>query len=282
VGQVIDTKARGATPTSVVATLLDSSSNEIGSVPVSLAPGQSTGLSPFVGGIAIPAGTMGASLHVASTLDVDGGTHTVGRTEPIASSKPIALASPVRGTWAWTNGQGESSYHTHFQFPEQRYAYDLVIEKDVGGSTQAYEGDPTKNESYFCFGAPIHAPRAGTVVRVVDDVPDNFGTVSNPANTEQRNSSIVIEHEGGVFTISSHIRQGSAKVAEGQHVNAGDVLAEVGNAGFSSEPHLHFAAFVLDATGRVRAGPLSVTGLTSASGAAVMGVPRGSAKYTSP
>jgi murein DD-endopeptidase MepM/ murein hydrolase activator NlpD len=47
----------------------------------------------------------------------------------------------------------------------------------------------------------------------------------------------------------------------GQQVAAGDQLAEVGNAGPGSEPHLRFAAFELDASGRPQAIPLTFTGL---------------------
>ncbi len=36
-----------------------------------------------------------------------------------------------------------------------------------------------------------------------------------------------------------HLKKGSIKVREGQHVNEGEVLAQVGNSGSSSEPHLH-------------------------------------------
>ena len=60
----------------------------------------------------------------------------------------------------------------------------------------------------------------------------------------------------------AHVRKGSAKVKVGDVVRAGDVLAEVGNAGFSTEPHLHLAYYTLDASGRVRALPMAFPGLS--------------------
>ncbi len=45
--------------------------------------------------------------------------------------------------------------------------------------------------------------------------------------------------ESGTFLILAHLKKGSIKVREGQHVDEGEVLAQVGNSGSSSEPHLH-------------------------------------------
>ena len=41
------------------------------------------------------------------------------------------------------------------------------------------------------------------------------------------------------YLILAHLKQGSVLVAAGEHVNAGDILGQVGNSGTTSEPHLH-------------------------------------------
>jgi len=54
---------------------------------------------------------------------------------------------------------------------------------------------------------------------------------------------VVIRHEGlrGVFaTRYDHLRRGSIRVARGQRVRQGQVIALVGSAGRSTGPHLHF------------------------------------------
>lgn len=54
---------------------------------------------------------------------------------------------------------------------------------------------------------------------------------------------IVILHQGvsGVFaTRYDHLRKGSVLVSPGDRVVRGQVIAEVGSAGASTEPHLHF------------------------------------------
>ena len=56
-------------------------------------------------------------------------------------------------------------------------------------------------------------------------------------------------------------------------------MARVGNAGISSEPHLHFQFTELDKTGRHRALPVQFIGLKSAEGRVLNGVPKGAGEY---
>jgi murein DD-endopeptidase MepM/ murein hydrolase activator NlpD len=69
-------------------------------------------------------------------------------------------------------------------------------------------------------------------------------------------------------------------VKVGQTVKAGDVLGRVGNAGFSSEPHLHVGYLTIDRTGRFRNIPMRIEGLKTADGkTADGGVPKGGLVY---
>jgi lipoprotein NlpD len=74
-------------------------------------------------------------------------------------------------------------------------------------------------------GTPIHAAEAGRVVYAGDEVGD-YGKV------------IVIKHMGRWATVYAHNRKNLAD--EGQFVEKGDVIAEVGQTGNASGPHLHF------------------------------------------
>ncbi|HEY2156537.1 MAG TPA: M23 family metallopeptidase, partial [Isosphaeraceae bacterium] len=97
-----------------------------------------------------------------------------------------------------------------------------------------------------------------------------------------RNSCVVVEHAGTHFSIYTHVRKGSAIVKVGQAVKAGDVLGRVGNAGSSSEPHLHFGYLGLDRTGRFRSIPVRIEGLRTVDGKpADGGVPKGGVEYVS-
>lgn len=77
-------------------------------------------------------------------------------------------------------------------------------------------------------------------------------------------------------------REGTAAVAVGQVVAAGTLIGRVGNAGTSSEPHLHLHAFKIDATGRQAAVPITVTGLKSTAGVSLTGIPKGDTIYETP
>ena len=43
------------------------------------------------------------------------------------------------------------------------------------------------------------------------------------------------------MTVYAHLRTDSARISVGQSVQAGEVIAESGNSGYSTAPHLHFA-----------------------------------------
>jgi murein DD-endopeptidase MepM/ murein hydrolase activator NlpD len=149
----------------------------------------------------------------------------------------------------------------------------------VDGQLLSFSGDPTVNANYFCWAKPIRAAKGGVVRLVQDQLPDNNG---NLFDRNEGNNEIIIEHANGVFTRYAHMRQGSARVTVGQTVSAGTVIAEVGNAGASSGPHLHFHAYKIDDTGRIAAVPVSINHLKATDGTPLFGVPKGSLQYQTP
>jgi murein DD-endopeptidase MepM/ murein hydrolase activator NlpD len=50
----------------------------------------------------------------------------------------------------------------------------------------------------------------------------------------------VLDLGDGAYAAVAHLRQGSVLVRPGQRVSAGAELAECGNSGNSTEPHVHF------------------------------------------
>jgi murein DD-endopeptidase MepM/ murein hydrolase activator NlpD len=76
------------------------------------------------------------------------------------------------------------------------------------------------------LGTPIRAVADG---RVIDSRPANgYGYI------------IIIDHGGGISTLYAHMYPQSVKVSVGQSVSRGAPIAEVGNNGWSTGPHLHF------------------------------------------
>ena len=82
-------------------------------------------------------------------------------------------------------------------------------------------------------GIDIDVP-VGTIVRaaapgrvyLIDDDPGGYGT------------AVIIQHTGGYLTLYGHLS--SVLVSKGQYVEVGQPIAESGNTGLSTGPHLHF------------------------------------------
>lgn len=154
------------------------------------------------------------------------------RHEAYETRTPLRL--PFDGEWVvmWGGRTVERNYHA--AAVDQRFAYDLVVVRDG----RRHRGDPTDNASYHCWGVPVVAPGAGRVVVARDGVEDNRPGETNMA--EPAGNHVVIDHGNGEYSFLAHFREGSVRVAVGDHVEAGTVLGECGNSGNSSEPHLHY------------------------------------------
>ncbi len=89
-------------------------------------------------------------------------------------------------------------------------------------------------------GTPILAARVGTVVEVISD---NEGA-STDLTDNKRANVVRIAHLDGAMTVYAHLKRNSIQVRVGESVHQGRKIAESGNTGFSSGPHLHFAVQV--------------------------------------
>jgi murein DD-endopeptidase MepM/ murein hydrolase activator NlpD len=105
------------------------------------------------------------------------------------------------------------------------------------------------------FGQPVLAPADATVVRAHDAKRDHWSRTSPPALLYLAvegavrellgpgrilGNHLVLDLGGGVYAALAHLRGGSLRVRAGDRVTAGQPLAECGNSGNSTEPHLHF------------------------------------------
>jgi murein DD-endopeptidase MepM/ murein hydrolase activator NlpD len=81
------------------------------------------------------------------------------------------------------------------------------------------------------LGAPILAADSGVVVLMKSN-PGGFGYY------------IVIDHGNGYKTLYGHMYRSTVTVNVGDHVKKGDKIAEIGNNGRSTGPHLHFEVHV--------------------------------------
>ena len=142
----------------------------------------------------------------------------------------LPLDGPILVGWGGDRLAG--NYHT--RYPDQRWAYDLLVAKD--GKTHG--GNGSRYEDYYCYGVSVLAPADGKVVTVLDGMPDTPLQTSEtvmPAGGNQINLKVA----PGEYLFLCHLQRGSIAVKDGNQVTRGQKLALVGNSGNTSEPHLH-------------------------------------------
>ncbi len=88
------------------------------------------------------------------------------------------------------------------------------------------------------IGTDILAARSGVVFEVVGH---NFKGGVNRAENAHSANFVRILHSDGTFAVYAHLNWDSVRVSPGDYVVAGQYIADSGNTGFSSGPHLHFA-----------------------------------------
>ena len=88
-------------------------------------------------------------------------------------------------------------------------------------------------ENAFHYGTDIAAD-AGTVISSFAD-----GTVTAVGDSSQLGNYVTVSHDGAFTTLYAHCSRITA--SSGQQVALGDPIAEVGETGNATGPHLHFA-----------------------------------------
>lgn len=86
------------------------------------------------------------------------------------------------------------------------------------------------------IGTEITAVKEG----IVADVQDHFTLGGAAQYFLNKANHVTVMHDDESYAIYAHILHGSAVVKLGERIMVGDVLARVGNTGFSTGPHLHF------------------------------------------
>jgi hypothetical protein len=199
-------------------------------------------------------GFAGAALVVAGVVLIMAST-VLSLAAPAARGEPLELDAPVAGPWLAINSPATKvpSHGTHGY--GQAYAVDLLfapegVERPRFGAAGAF----LPPERFPAFGQRVHAPADGVVVRAVDGIRDHRSRSSwlglawfmlesivrelRGARGMLGNHVVLRLGDGSHFAIA-HLRRGSIVVAVGDEVAAGALLAECGNTGSSTEPHVH-------------------------------------------
>ena len=109
------------------------------------------------------------------------------------------------------------------------------------------------------IGTDIFAARGGIVFDVAST---NFTGGLDPARDGPKANVVRILHDDGTYAIYAHLNTNSIRVRPGDIVRRGEYIADSGNTGFSSGPHLHFAV-VRNAGMRIESVPVTFLGQNS-------------------
>lgn len=149
--------------------------------------------------------------------------------ESTAPAATVRLPADVPLTVVW--GGDTKEVNQHAMVPDQRWAYDLVVEPYFTGSGELTD--------YGCYGVPVLAPAAGIVVEAHDGEPDTTPGVASSNYVAPEGNVVAIQLETGTYLLLAHLKPGSVRVAVGDRVAEGQEIGQCGNSGNTSEPHIH-------------------------------------------
>src|SRR5918997_1757508 len=191
----------------------------------------------------------------AAPPDQQQSTEEVGPTE-VDRRNVVVVGPPLRGSnYVAADSCCDATRHTRAALAidgqlwlAQRYAVDY---EQLDADNRIYSGEKEDLDSYTIYGQEAIAAADGTVVKVIDGLPEQEpGELPQGISPEEADgNSVILDLGGGNYALYAHFQPGSIRVQEGDRVRRGDVLALVGNSGNSLAPHLHF---------HVMNGPLSL------------------------
>lgn len=181
---------------------------------------------------------------------------------PSSGAGEIELSLPFAGRWLAKNSPARRVPSHGSDLFGERYAIDFIGVDDrhrTAGICDWRTFVATEPpERFFAFGRPILAPGSGTVTDVHDGELDHEGrraqlalvpyAFGQAARLRQGVGAIAGNYltislaDGGSFVALAHLQAGSIRVAVGQEVLQGQQIANCGNSGNSTQPHLHLQA----------------------------------------
>lgn len=194
-------------------------------------------------------------------------------------SSSVVLAFPFHGRWRAENSPARRiPSHGTTAFGSSHAIDFVAVDARERSAPFTWRGlvaaEPP--EAFVGFGLPILAPISGTVVIAHDEEPDHEGRRSQLAllgymlGQARRaraggaalagNHVVIAIQPRGPFVLLAHLRRGTITVKPGQEVRAGERVAECGNSGNSTEPHVHVQVSDSTAWATARGVPLGFHG----------------------
>ena len=120
--------------------------------------------------------------------------------------------------------------------------WELTGFKDHNCGTKSYDGHQGTDFTLRSFrqmdsGVNVLAAAAGRVTFIRDG---EYDRETDGDVTKLLGNYIAIKHDNLYYTYYGHLKNNSITVSEGDSVNIGDVIGQVGSSGNSTDAHLHF------------------------------------------
>nr|MDT0656485.1 M23 family metallopeptidase [Micromonospora sp. DSM 115978] len=175
------------------------------------------------------------------------------------AGREVVLALPFNGRWLARSSPARRVPSHGTDLMGSRYAIDFIA-VDEHRRTARHRDWRTvlatePPERFLAFGAPVLAPAGGTVVAAHDGETDHAarrsqlalipyalgqaGRVRAGVRAIAGNHLIIELADGGGYVAVVHLRVGSLRVGVGDRVAVGERVAECGNSGNSTQPHVH-------------------------------------------
>jgi hypothetical protein len=117
------------------------------------------------------------------------------------------------------------------------WAYDISLVNPEGILAL---GTGSSNTDHFIWGKPLLAGNPGTIIEVVSMEND---LVPGPPIDTAKPNLVRKQIANNIVTTYVHCQKSSAQVSVGQEATDGQVLANAGNSGRSTGPHLHLESY---------------------------------------
>jgi peptidase M23-like protein len=172
---------------------------------------------------------------------------------------PVVLSPPLEGDqWIAVGSCCNGPHRRSIQaiddglWLSQRFAIDF---NRLSPDDHLATADPTQNESWPTYGQPVLAVADAKVVQAVDQYDNQVPGETVGITLENADGNhVILDLGGGRYAFYAHLKPGSVSVKKGETVKRGQQLAETGNTGSSTGPHLHF--HVMDRPSALRANGL--------------------------
>lgn len=159
-------------------------------------------------------------------------------------AEELPAAEPEEDSQAPADGETQASTMAYVLYSQQNLPGNVSLEQaildfdyraPVAGALSSnfgYREHPVEGEERFHYGVDL-AAESGTEIDCFAD-----GTVTAVGESSSYGKYCVVAHQGGYTTLYAHCSR--VTVSSGASVQRGQKIAEVGDSGMATGPHLHF------------------------------------------